>query len=263
MDKSKLLDRAASTAEERLLLARILDKLEQAEQRSIPACTDFLSPQEQALAESLLHLTGTDPARWAAFGGYDGAERRALVFLPDWQQPEDAEFPFRYLRAAYRPQYKLTHRDLLGSLMGEGIVREKVGDLLVGEDSCDLVVLDGVADYLLQNWTQAGRARLTVTEVGAHELHIPELRCEEVRDTVQTLRLDAVASTGFKLARGKTAALIESGKVQLNWRECDKPDRLLREGDTVSARGYGKFVLAEVGGVTKKGRTGILLKRYL
>ena len=84
-----------------------------------------------------------------------------------------------------------------------------------------------------------------------------------MRDTVSSLRLDAIASTGFRLARGKAAALIESGKVQVNWRECAKPDRLLAEGDTVSARGFGKFELTEVGGVTKKGRTSILLKRYV
>ena len=84
-----------------------------------------------------------------------------------------------------------------------------------------------------------------------------------MRDTVSSLRLDAIASTGFRLARGKVAALIESGKVQVNWRECTKPDKLLIQGDTVSARGFGKFELTEVGGVTKKGRTAIVLKRYM
>ncbi|MEI3304570.1 MAG: S4 domain-containing protein [Dysosmobacter sp.] len=94
-------------------------------------------------------------------------------------------------------------------------------------------------------------------------LHIPQVRCEEVRDTVTSLRLDAVASTGFRMARGKAAELIASGRVQVNWRECTKPDQLLAEGDTVSARGFGKFELAEVGGMTKKGRISIVVKRYI
>ena len=154
-------------------------------------------------------------------------------------------------------------RDFLGSLMGLGIVREKIGDILVGPDSADLVVLDTVEDFLLGSWDSAGRAHLTVTALEPAHLHIPEVKCQEVRDTVSSLRLDAIASTGFRLARGKAAALIESGKVQVNWRECAKPDRLLAEGDTVSARGFGKFELTEVGGVTKKGRTSVLLKRYV
>ena len=100
-------------------------------------------------------------------------------------------------------------------------------------------------------------------EIPPAYLHIQEVRCEEVRDTVSSLRLDAVCSTGFRMARGKAADLIASGRVQVNWRECTKPDKPLSAGDTVSARGFGKFQLSEVGGVTKKGRTAIVVKRYI
>ena len=147
--------------------------------------------------------------------------------------------------------------------MGLGIVREKVGDILVGPEGADLIVLDSVAEFLLQSWDTAGRARLTVTEIGPEVLHIPQLQVQEVRDTVATVRLDAVASTGFRLSRGKAAALIESGKVQVNWRECLKPDKLLSAGDTVTARGLGKFRLTEVGAPTKKGRIPIVVERYV
>ena len=193
----------------------------------------------------------------------DGAERALILFLPDWMEPESAESPIRCLRTVFRVEEKVNHRDLLGSLMGLGIVREKVGDILVGPDSADLLVLDTVTDFLLSSWTSAGRAKLTVAEIDPSHLHMPEIKCEEVRDTVSSLRLDAVASTGFRMARSKAADLIASGRVQVNWRECTKPDKLLVEGDTVSARGFGKFQLAEVGGVTKKGRTAIVVKRYV
>ncbi len=264
MDKSKLLDKAASP-EDRLTLAHVLDKWEQARSRNIPAATDFLTPVQRTAAEDILRQAGASPADYLAFGGYDGAERQILLFLPDWLEPEDAgdQLPLRYLRASYRSEYSLTHRDLLGSLMGLGIVREKVGDILVTPDSADLVVLDTVADFLLQSWTSAGRAKLTVAEIDPAHIHIPQIQCQEVRDTVSSLRLDAVVSTGFRMARGKAAELITSGRVQVNWRECTKPDKLLTAGDTVSARGFGKFELTEVGGVTKKGRTSIVLKRYI
>ena len=124
-------------------------------------------------------------------------------------------------------------------------------------------VLDTVADFLLSSWNSAGRAKLTVTEIPAAHLHIPEVRCEEVRDTVSSLRLDAVAAAGFSLSRGKAADLIASGKFQLNHRECLKPDRPVAEGDVMSCRGLGKCVLKEVGGPSKKGRIMILLERYV
>ena len=147
--------------------------------------------------------------------------------------------------------------------MGMGIVREKVGDILVAPGSADLLVLDSVADFLLQSWTSAGRAKLRVSAIEPENLHIPTVQRKEVRDTVSSLRLDAVAASGFRLARGKAAALIESGKVQLNWRECVKPDKLLEAGDVVSARGFGKFELSEVGGLTRKGRISIVLQVYV
>ena len=83
MDKSKLLDRVAATGEDRLLLARILDKWEQADRRGTPACTDFLSPRERIAAENLLRLAGVPADRWCISGGYANAERTMLAFLPD------------------------------------------------------------------------------------------------------------------------------------------------------------------------------------
>ena len=265
MDKSKLLDRLGAMGEDRLLLAKVLDRAEQAQNRNIPFATDFLSPQQQMLALDLLRLAGMPEDGYVRLGGYDGAERNLILFLPDWLDAADAasQSPIRCLRAEFRAEYALTHRDFLGSLMGMGIVREKVGDILVGPDSADLLVLDTVAEFLLQSWDGAGRAKLTVTAIDPGYIHIPEVKCQEVRDTVSSLRLDAVASTGFRMARGKAADLISSGRVQVNWRECTKPDKLLSAGDTVSARGFGKFELTEVGGVTRKGRTSIILKRYI
>lgn len=263
MDKSKLLDRVAASGEDRLLLARILDKWEQADRRGAPACTEFLSPRERLAAEAMLRMAGVPDSRWAASGGYAGAERQIIAFLPEWQEPEDAVFPLRCIRAGFRAEYTLTHRDILGSLMGEGIVREKVGDILVTEESCDIIVAESVADFLLNSWSGAGRAKLTVREVAPRDLHIPVQKTEQVRDTVAALRLDAVASSGFRMSRGKAAELVASGRVQVNWLECTKPDRLLAEGDVVSARGVGKFKLTQVGGTTKKGRISILLERYV
>lgn len=263
MDKGALLDRLGLAGEDRLALAKVLDKAEQSENRNIPAATDFLSPRQRSQALDLLRLAGIPESAYVLQGGYEGAERQILLFLPDWMERSNAESPIRCLRASFREDEKLTHRDFLGSLMGMGVVREKIGDILAAPDSADLLVLEGVADFLLQSWTSAGRAKLRVSEIEADNLHIPVVQRKEVRDTVSSLRLDAVASSGFRLARGKAAALIESGRVQLNWRECVKPDKLLEAGDVVSARGLGKFELSEVGGLTRKGRISIVLQVYV
>lgn len=262
MDRRQLLDRAAQSGEERVLLAHILDKCEQSRQRNIPAATDFLSPAEQRAAQELLHAAAIHEG-YAFRGGYERAERKMLFFLPDWQEEADASDAMAFLRAAWHESEHPTHRDLLGSLMALGVERETLGDILVSEGSADLIVSAGVAQYLLDNWMGAGRTALRLTAIGADALRVPEQKVKKIRDTVATLRLDAVTAAGFSMSRGKAAELIAAGRVQKNYREVTKGDASVAQGDVISARGLGKFEVAEVGGLSKKGRTGILLRRYL
>ena len=250
MDRRSLLDRAAKSAEERVLLGHILDKYDQCRQRNLPTNTAFLSPAAAQGARDLLRAA-------AIHEGF------ALFFLPDWQEEADASDAMAFLRAAWHESEHPTHRDLLGSLMALGVERETLGDILVSEGSADLIVSAGVAQYLLDNWTGAGRTALRPTAIGADALRVPEQKVKEIRDTVATLRLDAVTAAGFSMSRGKAAELIAAGRVQKNYREVTKGDASVAQGDVISARGLGKFEVAEVGGLSKKGRTGIPLRREL
>lgn len=264
MTKTELLNKLAGGEDERLLLARALDKLELARRRNVPACTGFLSPGERAAVEELIAASGHP--RHLFFGGYEGAERSICVFLPDWQEPEDwrsgGDCPVAALRCTYREEETPSHRDFLGAILGQGVTREKVGDILVDTGRCDILVLRELEPYLLQNLDSAGRTRLKLSPLPLDGLIPPERQTELVRDTVSSLRLDAVAASAFHLSRGKAADLISSGKLTLNYRECVKPDRLVGEGDVFSCRGMGKCVVKEIPGLSKKGRTMIVLERY-
>lgn len=265
MDKSKLLDQCGALGDDRLLLARVLDRARQASERNVPAATDFLSPAQQAMAMDMLRTAGISDTAYVRLGGYDDAERALLLFLPDWLDAADAEgqSPIRCLRAQFRADEKLTHRDFLGSLMGMGIIREKLGDILVSPDSADLMVLDTVADFLAQSWESAGRAKLRVAEIDPGCVHIPEIHFEERRDTVSSLRLDNVLAAGFSISRGKAAEAVEKGAAQVNWTVCQKPDKPVAAGDTITCRGLGKCVLDSVGGPTKKGRLPVVIRRFV
>ena len=266
MNKTELLNKLAQDGEVRLLLARTLDQLETARRKNIPAHTGFLSPAQRACVESLIAACA-HPAH-LFFGGYQGAERTVCVFLPDWQEPEDflalaEEGPVAALRCSYRSDAGLTHRDLLGAILGQGITREKVGDLLVGPESCDLLVLRELSDYLLQNLDSAGRAKLAVRPISLAELEPPPVQVKRIRDTVATPRLDAIVAAAFSTSRSKAAGLISAGRVQLNYRECVKADKPVEPGDILSCRGLGKAVVKELGGLSKKGRVMVELERYI
>ena len=265
MNKTELLNKLAADADERLVLARVLDKLDLTRNRGIPAHTFFLSLAERAAAERLIAASGRPRHRF--WGGYEEAERTVCAFLPDWLEAEDwragPDCPLRALRLSVPAGAGLTHRDFLGSILGLGITREKVGDLLVGEGACQVIVLEEAEKVLLTQLDQVGRQRVRAVPMARDELVPPVRQVKIIRDTVATLRLDAVASSGFSLARSKMADAISSGKVALNGRECVKPDRTVAEGDVITCRGLGKCVLKEVSGPSKKGRTMIVIERYV
>jgi RNA-binding protein YlmH len=261
MDKKDLIARFAKEPEDRLLLARVLDKFEQMDRRSVPTSTGFLSPREQQLSRDLLRAAGAGD-RFRFDGGYEEAERKIALFLPEWM--EEPEESLAFLRATcHGADSALTHRDMLGSLMGLGVTRERVGDILVGEDSVDVVVSPTLSDFLLGEWQSAGRVKLTVQQIDRAELSVPQAKTKQIRDTVSSLRLDAVVSTAFSLSRGRAGELIGAGKVNLDHVPCLKPDKLLTEGAVLTARGLGKAKLVQVGGLSKKGRIGITVERYL
>ncbi len=264
MNKTELLNKFSKDPEERVVLARALDQMDRAANRAIPCATQFLSPAQRSALEPLLAASGHP--KHLFHGGFEGAERTVCVFLPHWQEPEDWE-PSEELaavEAAYPPTgAELTHRDLLGGLMGIGLTRERVGDILAGEKAAQIVCLKGTAPLILSQFGQAGRYRLNLKEISLADLSPAPAEVKLIHDTVSTLRLDAVLSSGFSLARGKAADAIAGGKVSLNHRECLKPDRAVAQGDTITCRGLGKCVLKRVGGQSRKGRIIIEIERYL
>lgn len=264
MNKTELLNKFSKDADERIVLARACDQMERAQNRSIPCATQFLSPAQRAALEPLLAAAGHP--RHLFHGGYEGAERTVCVFLPDWQEPDDwaAEDELAAVEAAYPPTgAELTHRDLLGGLMGIGLTREKVGDILVGESAAQIVCLKEAAPIILPQFDQAGRYRLKLKEIPLSALAPAPPEVKVIHDTVAALRLDAVLASGFSLARGKAADAIAGGRVSVNHRECVKPDRTVAEGDVFTCRGLGKCVLRSVGGQSRKGRIIIEMERYL
>ena len=266
MTKKELLDRCARDGAERVLLARVLDKLELAQDRGIPAHTPFLSPGEQASVTDLLNAWGRP--RHIFWGGFPGAERALCAFLPDWQDENDLlldpEGPLAALEAAFPPGSELSHRDILGSLMGLGLTREKLGDILLpGDRTCQVILLREVLPILLSQWGSAGRWRLKLREIPLASLSPGEAKVRLIRDTVATPRLDAVLAAGFSLSRSKAMAYISAGKAAVNHRECLKGDKLVDVGDILTCRGLGKCVVREIPGQSKKGRTMLVLERYI
>lgn len=261
MDRANI-EKIAHSPEDRVLLAKVWDKIQAGIRRDIPASTCFLSPRE---LEMTRFLFGDVPGLHT-FGGYEDAERKMLVYLPEYLEEAsllEEDSPVVCLRATYYEADTLSHRDFLGALMGAGIARETVGDICVGSGSCDFFVTAEIAPYIAQNFLSAGRTKLSVQQIQLTEVSVPEPEIKEIRDTLASLRLDSVISSGFRIGRSLAAQYVTAGKAAIDGLPCEKPDKPIPEGCKVSVRGLGKIKLAAVGGQTKKGRISVTIHRYV
>lgn len=261
MDRSNI-DKIAQNAEARVLLAKLWDKITAGMRKNIPANTCFLSLREQEMANYLFGC----PEGLHFFGGYPDAERKMLVHLPDYLEESalyEEDSPCICLRAAFFQGDSPSHRDFLGALMGAGVARETVGDICVGEGSCDFFVTAEIAPYLLQNFTSAGRTKLHLERIPLTDACIPEPEVKEIKDTLASLRLDSVISSGFRIGRSLAAQYVTGGKAAMDGLPCEKPDKPVSEGTKISVRGLGKIKLVKVNGKTKKDRISVVIHRYV
>ena len=179
------------------------------------------------------------------------------VFIPKWV--EKPTYPIKVLALNTRGEYP-THPEILGALTGLGVRREKIGDILASSLPPKILCDESMMDFLIENFTKAGRKafRLEESEIG----EIPEAEHTIKTFTVPALRLDCVAAEGFGVARTKMTEQIKKSGAFLNWQQTDSPASPVKEGDTISLRGLGKIVITEIGGRSKKDRIFVTVKRY-
>ncbi len=250
MQKAELVAKYAQNNEDKLFLAHVLDKEAVCVHKNIPAEGDFLDVRQQALVLSMAPQLEIKPVLW---GGYEDAERKMLFFLPEYlaAPPADA---LMVIKADHRDAKAPGHRDYLGSLLGLGVKREGVGDILVSDLGAQIIVRASLADFFLTNYTQAGRVHLSVSSLPVSALEIPETEPIFKTASLASLRADAVLAAAFSVSRSLAAEAVRAGKVHLNNLPLLKGDKVLAVGDKIRWQGKGRFILAETGGTSRKGR---------
>jgi len=245
-----------------VLAAQLCDAAEGAIRSRRYRLTDFIDPHGLSIAETVAAQYG-GRVQMDSFGGYQGAERVRVVF----QEAEfrgEPDYEIEAIEATWDDRFvDLTHRDVQGSLLATGISRDVVGDILFRKGVCQILLAQPVVGFVLQNWLQIGRATISVKNQPLESIVPREERVKELRATVASLRLDSIASSGFGTSRSRMADDIAAGKVKVNWQETKGAAQTVKVGDVISIRGRGRVEFCEISGNTKKGRIGIVLKRYL
>ena len=249
-------------ADDREVVARAIDLAEQAIKTWDISISDFLSPPQLIDIQTCFQgLADVISLNW---GGYPQAERQRLAFtrseLPLMAEQVDVA------AIAITGNFlfdSATHRDFLGSLLGTGLVREKVGDIIVlGERGAQAIVMPDIVPFLQTTLTQVRSVPVQVTPIGLDELKIREPKKKEMTTVEASMRLDAIASAGFGMSRSKMADLINRGDVRVNWKAITTPSHPLQTGDLVAIRGKGRLNIGDVA-ITKKQRYRIQLTRLV
>lgn len=239
------------------LIAHLSDLKHRAASRNILTHSEFLTPSEAAL----LKREFCDDATMFFFGGFDGAERVMIFFLPDYLTSEAARESITPVRCT-APFSSLTHRDYLGSILSLGIKRSCIGDILVFDKEAVILLDSKIAGYVTENLVRIGRGGVSCKIIELSEVTPPLQKYREITATVASLRADAVFSAAFGISREKTAALIKEESCTVNWISINSPSAAIHEGDILSVRGFGRAKLFAVGGTSKKSRTFITIHQY-
>ena len=248
------------SVEEKMLLARIEDAVNLCERQNCIKAVGFLTPADAGFVKR--HMPKS-MVKTCFFGGYPDAERVLFAALPDYLEEDDAAELLSVIEITGRDIGELKHPDFLGSLLGLGIKREKLGDILCFEDRCIVFAAADIADFIISNLDKVGRCGVKVSLIEPKNLIIPKRKFEEICTTVASLRLDAVIGAALKTSRGTAVELIRSKRVAVNWQEAEDVALKLKVGDVFSVRGKGRFRLTDEIRETRKGRLGICIEKYI
>ena len=259
-DKSRFLGHL--DGEEKELGSRILDIASESYTENRPAYSDFLDPRGQEIALGIVRGTGSLLYRFG--GGYRGAERQRLAIFPDYYPSDRVEIPLAAVSIKGTADFsEVTHRDVLGAVLGCGIKREKIGDVLITGQGAQVIMTPGIVPAVVHNLQAIQKVPVLVSEIDIEQLEAVPKQLKEIRATVASLRLDAVASAGYGTSRNQMVREIKAGKVKVDWKSVDNPAYGIEVGDILSIRGRGRLEVAQQLGLTRKGRISLLLKRYI
>ncbi len=267
MNKQELL-KDYRKQEDKLCLSQVLDKIEISSKREKIENTDFLDMYQVSLVENFLRKIQFK--NFILYGGYEDAERKMLIIFPEkfdnkmLEKNYDKIFKVVRITLPEEEKGKYTHRNYLGGIVKLGLKREKVGDILVGQESADIITISEFADVLqtqLQSLTRFENAKLEIEKI--QNVRKLEIKVEEVSIIVPSLRLDNIVSDLARTSRSKASEIITQERVFVNGQNETKNSKQIKCGDIITIRGKGRFIIKEFTGTTRSGRTVVLVEKYV
>lgn len=252
-----------------LFYQRLAELCDRCRERYSPEFTNFLDGRE--LADAKHFLASQNEVRVVCYGGFPDAERCVVGVFPEVIYSENSDedlfemFDIKGVVVKGSGFSQFAHRDVLGSVLALGVKRETMGDIYVdGEDKCAYICMMNVAaHFVCEELDFVARDKVRCSLVGCNMLPVPERKFSVIAGTVASERLDCIIALVTKLSREKAKVLVNSGLVSVNHFPETKCDAILCQNDLLSVRGYGRFKVAELGDMTRKGRTRTVIHKMI
>lgn len=223
--------------------------------------TDFLNPFE--IKNAIDILNSEQDLNYKITGGYKNAERQIIYIFPYYIEQETLENNLRFIQIEGNFKFKsISHRDYLGALLNLGIKREKIGDIIIHDKFCQVIVSEDICDFIIIHLEKVSRNKVKVKEITVKDIEESMQTFKEISFTVSSLRIDSIISGVYNISRNESLKLIKGEKIHLNYEKITSPSREVKKDSLISARGYGRAII-QIGDLTKKGRIKIRAKIIL
>lgn len=249
-------------ADERELAAKIIDSVEQVQRLYEVRYTDFLDPASIFKAEKV--LKNYFDIKYSITCGVEGCERNIIAIYPDYMSADDIDIPVSALKLTGKSKFdNVTHRDVLGAVMGLGIKREKIGDIIINGDRYYIFARNDISYYIVLNLKMIKHTPVEIDYVDFSDVPKRQDNYKTITSNVASLRLDALLGCGFGESRSSISQEILKGNVKVNWEEVRELSHIIKENDVISLKGRGRIIIDSIGNTTRKGRINVVIKKVL
>ncbi len=260
MNKKNIL-MGINNQELKIEMSKIIDQLYFAVNKNIKVTTNFLTPTALSKAMEIL---STEHVVTKAYGGMVNSERNILIIAPTGSVIEDIDFPIDIIEVKYNEKFskKLSHSDYLGSVLGCGLKREIIGDIIVEDGGAKIIVHSTITDFLLINLEKIGRVKVSASLYTDYIDNELEMFHDVLHTTVSSLRVDVILGKVFNLSRSDVKKMIAQDKAFINWIIVNDGSKIVNDNEMLTLRGHGRIKFVESSGVNKKGRVNIAYIKY-
>lgn len=236
-------------------MKKLIDKIELVIKNNLVISTDFFNPYEANLAISILDKISE--VKYVLFGGYENSELKIITIFPQYLNYID-EYDINVFK--FKSIENIIHKDILGSLIGLGINRRKIGDILIDENFTYFFVKKEISNFILSSFNKVSKYNISL-EITYDISNLPVKKFVSKKYIVSSLRLDNFISKILNISRSKSLLLIQKEKVKVNYKVQKKSSYELNIGDIISIRKFGRFIFYEILGMTKRNNYIILVRK--